>query len=145
MEIEIYIDGVSASSKGEFFDDSILGLMKKNSRSKLSEEFRLKNAKEMSFIKNICQKNYLPDILNQHITFDDDFFNKLIPNDIILCSCLKPKTAVGQVLKELMVDNFQLILRNRIWMKADHLLIYFEAINISETTVLGRAIQNSNK
>ncbi len=97
MEIEIYIDGVSASSKGEFFDDSILGLMKKNSRSKLSEEFRLKNAKEMSFIKNICQNDYLPDIINQHLTFDDNYFKELIPNDIILCTCLKPKTPVGQV------------------------------------------------
>lgn len=55
MEIEIYIDGISASYKGEIFDDSILRMIKKNSRSKLSEEFRLKNTKELTFIKNICQ------------------------------------------------------------------------------------------
>lgn len=120
MQIDIYIDGQNSSPKGYFFNDSILRRIKENSKLKISPEFRQKNAQELEVIKQICHDDNLPNSIGKHLTFDTEFANKIILFDILQCTCLQPKTDVGLVLKELMINNYQLILKNRIWINPDH-------------------------
>lgn len=119
--------------------------MKENSKSKISQEFGQKNAQELEVIKQICQNDDLPDSIGKHLNLDIEFVNKLELFDIQQCKCLKSKTDVGKVLKELMINNFQLILKNRVWMNPDHLLLYFEAVTyVDSLSLIGKAINNIN-
>lgn len=100
----------------------------------------------MEVIKQICQNDDLPDSIGKHLTFDTEFTNKIVLNDILQCTCIKPKTDLGQVLKELMINNYQLILKNRIWLTSDHILLYFEAVNyVDSLSLIGKAISNTHK
>jgi hypothetical protein len=100
----------------------------------------------LEVIKQICQNDNLPNNIEKHLTFDTEFAEKIILFDILQCTCLKPKTNIGQVLKELIINNYQLILKNRIWMNSDHQLLYLEAANYVDTlSLFGKAINNTKK
>jgi hypothetical protein len=57
---------------------------------------------------------------------------KLQVFDIVYCPCLHPIITIGSVVRELMIDNFQLVLTNRNWLKTDHLKLYFELVDCGE-------------
>ncbi|TDE05314.1 hypothetical protein [Flavobacterium hiemivividum] len=132
MKIEVYIDGRDFLHKGRSFNDSILKLLKETTIYKLPEELSIGKAQEIEIIKKICQNDSLMHSIEKHITLDTEFANKVIMQDTINCSCLKAITSVGDVLKELMIDNYQLVLTNRTWVEVDHLVLFFEAVNYGE-------------
>ncbi|MBF2707744.1 hypothetical protein [Flavobacterium soyangense] len=132
MKIEVYIDGRDFLHKGRSFNDSILKSLKETTTYKLPEELSIGKAYEIEIIKKICHKDSLMHSIEKHITLDTEFANKLIIQDTINCSCLKSITTVGEVLKDLMIDNYQLVLTNRTWAEVNHLVLFFEAVNYGE-------------
>ena len=63
------------------------------------------------------------------LTLDEEFALRLNLLDSINCSCLQEKTQLGKLVKEIMIDKYQLILTRKHWIETNHLMLYFEAVD----------------
>ena len=135
MKIELYIDGGDFLPKGRNFNDSILKSLTETTKYKLPQELINEKAEEIENIKKICQDDFLMHNIEKHLTLEEDFANKIVMLDILYCNCLKTKTKVGEVLKELLINNYQLVLTNRCWVNVDHLVLYFEIVTYGEANI----------
>lgn len=133
MKIEIFINGDKFICPTNNFSESFLNIIRKSVDNKLYSTLHKTKANEIKILAEICQKDQLVYDIDKHLTLEDDFANKLMRLDIVYCSCLQPKTAIGEVIKELMIDNYQLILTNRNWLETDFLKLYFELVDFGET------------
>jgi hypothetical protein len=132
MRIEILINGYKYLRPSNNFSQSFLKIINTTSLSKDYRELHKTKAEEIKILTEACQKDDLVFIIENHLTLDIDFALKLCPYDIIYCSCLAPLTDRGMVIKELMIDNYQLILTNRNWIETDYLKLYFELVDFGE-------------
>lgn len=132
MQIEIYINGCKYLRPSNNFSQSFLKIIETTSLKKEYVELYKTKADEIKNLTAICLEDDLVFIIHKHLTLELDFAMKLYPYDIVYCSCLKPLTERGEVIKELMIDNYQLILTNRNWLETDNLKLYFELVDYGE-------------
>lgn len=132
MGIEIFINGYKYLRPSNNFSKSFLKVIDTSSLKKEYFELYKTKADEIKKLIEICLNDDLVFIIHKHLTLELDFAMKLYPYDIVYCSCLKPLTERGEVIKELMIDNYQLILTNRNWLATDYLKLYFELVDYGE-------------
>ena len=81
------------------------------------------------FRSDLCQKGEIENEHGYHLTLETEFALQLQFLDVIHCSCLKPLSKFGEALKELMIDEYQLVLKERSWIETDKLSLSFEVID----------------
>ncbi|MFV5703335.1 hypothetical protein ACM55F_15815 [Flavobacterium sp. XS2P12] len=132
MKIEIFINGYKYLRPSNNFSQSFLKIIDTTSLKKENFELYKTKSDEIKNLTVICLKDDLVFIIHKHLTLELDFAMKINAYDIVYCSCLKPLTERGEVIKELMIDNYQLILTNRNWLETDYLKLYFELVDYGE-------------
>ena len=142
MEIEIIITGNRFNNNTTSFGQSFVTLINNDNSLK-------------SIIDNnpeviaVLIKNELTDgiesIIPKHVTIDNDFALKLNILDSIDCTCLQGKTQLGSVLKEIMIDNYQLVLTRKHWRETDKLNLFFDAVEFGDVDDFIRYILKRKK
>lgn len=132
MRIEIYINGDKYLYHADSFSESFLNIIDKTSLREEYFELHKTKAEEIKLLSEVCQKDNLVFIIDKHLTFDIDFALNLKIFDIVSCPCMLPITNIGNVIRELMIDNYQLILTSRNWLETDYLKLYFEVVDCGE-------------
>lgn len=128
MKIELFINGFKFLEPSNNFSDAILYRITQTAKNKKYQKLHRTKANEIKRLTEICLEDELVSIIHKHLTLDFDFALKLLPYDIVNCKCLKPTTETGEVIKELMLDYYQLILNYRDWGETDYLKLYFEVV-----------------
>ena len=67
-------------------------------------------------------------IIPNHLTINKDLALRLSLLDSLDCSCLETKSTLGEVLKNIMIDNFQLVVTRKHWSDTNKLILYFDAV-----------------
>ena len=129
MKIELFINGFKFLEPSNNFSDAILYRITETAKKRKYQKLHRTKVNEIKILTDICLNDELVRIIHNHLTLDIDFALRLLSYDIVSCQCLKPTTATGKVIKELMVDYFQLILTNRDWRETDYLKLYFEVVD----------------
>lgn len=132
MRIEIYINGDKYLYHADSFSESFLNIINKTLLREEYFEFHKTKAEEIKLLSEVCQKDNLVFIIDKHLTFDVGFALNLKIFDIVYCPCMLPLTNIGDVIRELMIDNYQLILTSRNWLETDYLKLYFEVVDCGE-------------
>lgn len=135
MKIEINIYGDTFLYNSDGIDESFLNIIKSTSFKKEFVALHKTNALEIKTITEACLKINVVEILRKHLTLEEDFAMKLNTFDIVYCSCLQPITELGKVIKELMINKYQLVLTNRNWLETNHLKLYFELVDAGEADI----------
>ena len=125
MKIEILITQDRYSKNPNSFGSSFVNL--------INNEYSLKKVIEdnPNEIETIINKEFKEDmelVIPNHLTINEDLALRLSLLDSLDCSCLEAKSTLGEVLKNIMIDNFQLVLTRKHWHEADNLLLYFDAV-----------------
>ncbi|UFH45381.1 hypothetical protein LNP27_09565 [Flavobacterium galactosidilyticum] len=132
MRVEIFINGYKYLRPSKNFSQSFLKIIDLASLMKEYFDLYKTKADEIKILKEVCLNDDLVFIIHKHLTLEIDFAMNLCPYDIVYCSCLQPLTERGEVIKELMIDNYQLILTNRNWLETNFLKLYFELVDYGE-------------
>lgn len=132
MKTEIFINGFKYLRPSKNFSQSFLKIIDTTSLKKEYFELYKTQSDEIKILTKVCLNDDLVFIIHKHLTLKVDFAMKLCPYDIVYCSCLEPLTERGGVIKELMIDNYQLILTTRNWIETDYLKLYFELVDYGE-------------
>jgi hypothetical protein len=135
MKIEIFIYGDKYLYYCDSISESFLNIIKSTSSQKEYFELHKTKPEEIKFLKEACLKDNLVETLGKHLTLELDFAMKLNAFDIVYCHCIHPLTELGKVIKELMIDNYQIILTNRNWITPDHLRLHFELVDQGEADI----------
>lgn len=135
MKIEIFIYGHKYLYRSDSINESFLNVIKSTSSQKEYLELFKTKAAEIKTLTEACLKDNLVETLRKHLTLEVDFAMKLNTFDIVYCPCLQPLTELGKVIKELMIDNYQIILTNRNWLETDHLRLHFELVDYGEADI----------
>ena len=135
MKIEIFIYGDKYLYRCDNINESFLNVIKYTSSQKEYRQLHKTNPEEIKILKEACLKDNLVETLHKHLTLEVDFAMKLNAFDIVYCPCLHPLTELGKVIKELMIDNYQIILTNRNWIETDHLRLHFELVDYGEADI----------
>lgn len=135
MKIETFIYGDQYLYRCDSINESFLNVIKSTSSKKEYRQLHKTKAEEIKILKEACLKDNLVETLRKHLTLEVDFAMKLNAFDIVYCPCLHPLTELGKVIKELMIDNYQIILTNRNWIETDHLRLYFELVDCGEADI----------
>ena len=136
MKIEIFIYGDKYLYGSDSINESFLNIIKSTSSQKEYLELHKTQPEEIKTLTEACLNDNLVDILSKHLTLEVDFALQLKIFDIVYCPCLHPLTALGKVIKELMIDNYQIILTNRNWLETNHLKLHFELVDFAEADIL---------
>ena len=129
MKIELFINGFKFLEPSNNFSDAILYRITETAKKRKYQKLHRTKVNEIKILTDLCLNDELVRIIHNHLTLDIDFALRLLSYDIVNCQCLKPTTATGIVIKELMVDYYQLILTNRDWRETDYLKLYFEVVD----------------
>lgn len=132
MRVEIFINGEKYFSQADTFSKSFLNVIDQSIKYNQNQGLHQTKAKEISTLIEICKKDNLVFVMDKHMTLDVEFVNKLSLFDTIHCFCLKPKTEIGEVIRELMIDNYELVLIRRAWIEPEYLKLDFEAMDCGE-------------
>jgi hypothetical protein len=132
MRIEIFINGDKYFSQTDTFSKAILKAIADSIQYKRNQELHQTKAKEITTLIEICEKDELVFVMDKHLTLDVEFVNKLRLFDTIHCTCLKPKTEIGKVIRELMINDYELVLIRRVWVEPNYLKLDFEAVDYGE-------------
>jgi hypothetical protein len=125
MKIEILITQDRYSKNPSSFGSSFVNLINNEySLKKVIED----NPNEIETIINNEFKEDIELVIPNHLTINKDLALKLSLLDSLDCSCLEAKSTLGEVLKNIMIDNFQLVLTRKHWHEADNILLYFDAV-----------------
>ena len=135
MKIEIFIYGDKYLYRCDSINESFLNVIKSTSSQKEYRQLHKTKSEEIKTLKEACLKDNLVETLRKHLTLEVDFAMKLNAFDIVYCPCLHPLTELGKVIKELMIDNYQIILTNRNWIDTDHLRLHFELVDYGEADI----------
>lgn len=125
MEIEIIITGNRFNNNTTSFGQSFVTLIKDDNSLKSIIDNNPEVIAEL--IKNNLNDG-IESIIPKHVSIDNDLALKLNILDSIDCSCLHGKTQLGSVLKEIMIDNYQLVLTRKHWRETDKLNLFFDAV-----------------
>lgn len=124
-------------------------LITENRFNKSSNPFRLSFTtlfREDSDIKKMIEENsndidtlikhdFVEDmeiIISKHLSIDSTFGSSLNILDSLNCACLAAKTPLGETIKKIMNDNYQLVLTRKHWFETDELTLMFDAIEYGE-------------
>ncbi len=135
MKIEIFIYGDKYLYRCDSINESFLNIIKSTSSQKEYLELYKTKSEEIKTLKEACIKDNLVETLRKHLTLEVDFAMKLNAFDIVYCPCILPLSELGKVIKELMIDNYQIILTNRNWIDPDHLRLHFELVDYGEADI----------
>ena len=125
MVIDIEITGNRFKNNKNSFGLSFAKLINDDSSLK---SIIVENPTEISMlIKNEFSEG-LEYIISKHLSIDKDFALKLNLLDSFDCTCLEYKTSLGRVLKDLMIDNYQLVLTRKHWRETNKLILFFYAV-----------------
>ncbi len=125
MEIEIIITGNRYSNDTTSFGQSFVSIIKDDTSLKSI----IDNNPEV--IAELIKKELtdgIENIIPKHVSINNDLGLKLNILDSIDCTCLQCKTQLGSVLKEIMIDNYQLVLTRKHWRETDKLNLFFDAV-----------------
>ncbi len=134
MKVEIFINGEKYLNHVNTLSKSFSNVITESIEYKENLELHQTKANEVATLIDICKKDNLVFMMDKHVTLDIDFANRLRLYDIIHCACLKPKTELGEVIRELMIDNYELVLIRRNWIETDYLSLDFEAMIYGESS-----------
>jgi hypothetical protein len=125
MEIEIIITGNRYNNDITSFGQSFVTLINDDSSLKSIIE---DNPEVIAVLIKKELTDGIESIIPKHLTIDNDFVLKLNILDSIDCTCLQGKSQLGSVLKEIMIDNYQLVLTRKHWRETDKLNLFFDAV-----------------
>ena len=125
MQIEIIITGNRYKNDVTSFGQSFVTLIKDDSSLKSIIDNNPEVIAEL--IKNDLNDG-IESIIPKHLSIDNDFALKLNILDSSDCTWVKGKTQLGSVLKEIMIDNYQLVLTRKHWRETDKLNLFFDAV-----------------
>lgn len=125
MEIEVIITGNRYNNDATSFGQSFVTLIKNDSSLKSIID---DNPEVIAVLIKNEHTDGIENIIPKHISIENDLGLKLNILDSIDCSCLHSKTSIGSVLKEIMIDNYQLVLTRKHWRETDKLNLFFEAV-----------------
>lgn len=128
MQVQIAFSGRKFLLRGDDFSESLLYVIE-NGFAIRSNEQLAQMTDEIEDIKHICKTDAIEHVIGKHLTLDVDFALKLNLLDSVHCSCLEPMSKLGEALKELMIDEYELILNERTWLETDKLFLYFEVVD----------------
>ena len=142
MEIEIIITGNRFNNNTTSFGQSFVTLIKNDNSLKSI----IDNNPEVIavLIKNELTEG-IESIIPKHVTIENDLGLKLNILDSIDCTCLQVKTQLGSVLKEIMIDNYQLVLTRKHWRETDKLNLFFDAVEFGDVDDFIRYILKRKK
>lgn len=133
MVIEIVITSYTFSGKVTNFGDSIIEIVNQSYYADKNTKIVRENREEIAIIQTSNKGcRLLENLILKHLTLDPEFALKLNLLDSINCDCLKDKTSIGKVLKDIMIDNYQLILTRKHWSLTNHLVLFFDAVDYNE-------------
>ena len=125
MEIEILITEDRYNNNTSSFGSSFAKLINNESSLKnLIEE----NPNEIETIIKYEFNEGIEQIIPIHLTINKDLALRLSLLDSLDCSCLETKSTLGEVLKNIMIDNFQLVVTRKHWSDTNKLILYFDAV-----------------
>lgn len=129
MEVNLFFCGDEFLHDGDDFSKSLYkkinGLYEFDSDKKRFEG----TFDEIESIKEWCKNGEIENSHGNHLTLETEFALQLQLLDVIHCSCLKPLSTIGEALKDLMIDEYQLVLIERSWIETDKLSLSFEAVD----------------
>ncbi len=128
MKIKLYIEWYKFLGPSDNFSETILNRITATVKQRKYQKIHRTKANELKIITDVCLKEELVCIIQNHLTLDSDFALRLVSHVIVNSPCLKPMTEIGKVIKELMVGYYQLVLTYREWQETDSLKLYFEVV-----------------
>lgn len=126
MKIEIFITGNKHLHIKGGFVQSFMNLLNNDSNTKT---FINQQPKEAEILLQKGLNTGMEELIPNILTLDEEFALRLNLLDSINCSCLQEKTQLGKLVKEIMIDKYQLILTRKHWIETNHLMLYFEAVD----------------
>lgn len=63
------------------------------------------------------------------LTLEENFALKLNLLDSVDFSCFQQTTSLGSIVKEIMIDNYQLILTRKHWSEINRLKLFFDVVD----------------
>jgi hypothetical protein len=129
MKIEILITENRFNKSKSAFRSSFTTLIQEDSDiKKMIEE----NSNDIvTLIKNDFVEG-MEIIIPKHLSIDSTFGSSLNILDSLNCACLTAKTPLGESIKKIMNDNFQLVLTRKHWFETDKLTLMFDAVEYGE-------------
>ena len=125
MEIEILITQDRYSNNPSSFGSSFAKLINNESNLKsLMQE----NPNEIATLIKYEFNEGIEQIIPNHLTINKDLALRLSLLDSLDCSCLEAKTNLGEVLKKILIDNFQLVVTRKHWSDTNKLIFFFDAV-----------------
>ena len=139
MKIEILITEDRYNNNSGSFGSSFAKLINNESSLKnLIEE----NPNEIETLIKYEFNEGIEQIIPNHLTINKDLALRLSLLDSLDCSCLETKSTLGEVLKNIMIDNFQLVVTRKHWSDTNKLILFFDAV---EFGCVDEFIENRSK
>ena len=126
MKIEIFITGNKHLHVKGGFGQSFINLLNNDSSC---VDIINQQPKEAEILLQKGLNRGIDELIPSILTLDEEFALRLNLLDSINCSCLQEKTQLGKLVKEIMIDKYQLILTRKHWIETNHLMLYFEAVD----------------
>lgn len=133
MTIEIFISGREYLPQRNEFGETLKAFLEESYDSKYHVEMHQNKAAAVEELSHLMQKQAIEEVIEHYVTFDRNFAEKLQVFDVVDCFCLKSLNQMGEVVRELMIDNYQLVLTSRKWIEPDLLRLSFEAVTYGES------------
>lgn len=124
MDINIFITADKFNNNNSF-SQSFLKLIKDDDNLKSIME---EHPETIASLIKCGIEDGIESILPKHLSIDTEFGLRLNILDSIDCSCLNSKSNLGSVLKNIMIDNFQLVLTRKHWLETSKLTLFFDAV-----------------
>lgn len=129
MKIEILITENRFNKSRKSFRSSFTSLIQEDSDiKKMIEE----NSNEIATLIKYDFVEGMENIIPKHLSIDSTFGFSLNILDSLNCACLTAKTPLGETIKKIMSDNFQLVLTRKHWFDTNELTLMFDAIEYGE-------------
>lgn len=133
MQVDIFFNGSKFLHNSTYFSESLLKRINDFHQYDFVKKRFEGMLDEVELIKELCIKGEIENKHGYHLTLETEFALQLQFLDVINCSCLKPLSKLGEALKELMIDEYQLVLRKRSWSETDKLTLWFEVLDYADS------------
>lgn len=143
MKVSIFISGSKFLCHGDDLSESLVYIIKNEHFD--NKPLLIEKADEVKMLKKICKKDKIEHEIEHHLSLKKKFAKKLKLLDSITPSCLKPISPIGEVLKEVMIDEYELVLKQRNWLDNNELQLDFEAVDYAESPDFIRTYLGSKK
>ena len=129
MKIKILITENRFNKSRNSFRSSFTSLIQEDSDiKKMIEE----NSNDIATLIKYDFVEGMENIIPKHLSIDSAFGLSLNILESLNCACLTAKTPLGETIKKIMNDNFQLVLTRKHWFDTDELTLMFDAVEYGE-------------